>query len=101
MLKIIGISAWNERHVVEWLHTIRCGQYEALFKGMFFFLMTYLVANFVVANHFNGDNLIECDQKILREIGINKVGDRVRLSAAIKQLRKKAVADRNRWSRVG
>jgi mitogen-activated protein kinase kinase kinase len=33
--------------------------------------------------------LLECDQKILQEMGIKKVGDRVRIFVAIKQLRTK------------
>jgi mitogen-activated protein kinase kinase kinase len=45
------------------------------------------------ANNFNGDNLIDCDQKILQEMGIKKVGDRVRIFVAIKQLRNKTMVD--------
>ncbi|KAI5290939.1 ATP binding [Ascosphaera aggregata] len=41
----------------------------------------------------NGDNLIECDQQILKEIGVKKVGDRIRMLEAIKQLRKQAVSE--------
>src|ERR1700761_1422972 len=51
------------------------------------------------ANNFNGDNLIECDQKILQEMGIKKVGDRVRIFVAIKQLRNKFAPLRNRRNR--
>jgi mitogen-activated protein kinase kinase kinase len=28
--------SWDEKHVVDWLHSIRCGQYEGIFKGMTF-----------------------------------------------------------------
>ncbi|PYH99466.1 MAP kinase [Aspergillus ellipticus CBS 707.79] len=70
--------SWDEKQVVAWLHSINCGQYEALFK----------------ANNFNGNNLIECDQKILQEMGIKKIGDRVRIFVAIKQLRNKSVLNR-------
>lgn len=52
------------------------------------------------ANNFNGNNLIECDQKILQEIGIKKIGDRVRIFVAIKQLRNKAVANRKQKNMV-
>lgn len=45
------------------------------------------------ANNFNGDNLIDCDQKILQEMGIKKVGDRVRIFIAIKQLRNKTMVN--------
>ncbi|KAJ5104516.1 hypothetical protein NUU61_001863 [Penicillium alfredii] len=69
-----SVRTWDEKRVVAWLHSIKCGQYEAIFK----------------ANNFNGDNLIDCDQKILQEMGIKKVGDRVRIFVAIKQLRNKS-----------
>ncbi|PWY70233.1 MAP kinase [Aspergillus heteromorphus CBS 117.55] len=73
-----AVRSWDEKQVVAWLHSINCGQYEALFK----------------ANNFNGNNLIECDQKILQEMGIKKIGDRVRIFVAIKQLRNKSVLNR-------
>ena len=44
--------------------------------------------------------MIECDQKILQEIGIKKIGDRVRIFVAIKQLRNKAVANRKQKNMV-
>ena len=52
------------------------------------------------ANNFNGDNLLECDQKILQEIGIKKIGDRVRIFVAIKQLRNKALINRKKNNMV-
>ncbi|KAJ9244346.1 hypothetical protein DTO169E5_1951 [Paecilomyces variotii] len=75
-----SVRSWDEKKVVEWLHSINCGQYESIFK----------------ANNFNGDNLLECDQKILQEMGIKKVGDRVRIFVAIKQLRSKAISNRKK-----
>jgi mitogen-activated protein kinase kinase kinase len=78
-----SIRSWDEKKVGDWLHTIRCGQYAQLFRS----------------NNFNGDNLLECDQKILQEIGIKKIGDRVRISVAIKQLRKKSAPLRMRRNR--
>ncbi|KAL1954682.1 hypothetical protein VTO42DRAFT_834 [Malbranchea cinnamomea] len=73
-----SIRSWDEKNVIDWLHSIRLGQYESLFK----------------ANNFNGDTLLECDQNILQEIGVKKVGDRVRISIAVKQLRKKTMSKR-------
>ncbi|KAF7172456.1 hypothetical protein CNMCM5623_004631 [Aspergillus felis] len=70
-----AVRSWDEKQVINWLHSINCGQYESLFR----------------ANNFNGDNLIECDQKILQEMGIKKVGDRVRIFVAIKKLRNRSV----------
>ncbi|RDW78771.1 STE11 family mitogen-activated protein kinase kinase kinase [Aspergillus mulundensis] len=73
-----AVRSWDEKQVIGWLHSINCQQYEPLFK----------------ANNFNGNNLIECDQKILQEMGIKKIGDRVRIFVAIKQLRNKSVVNR-------
>ena len=68
---------------MDWLRSIRCGQYEHLFR----------------VNNFTGANLLECDQKILQEMGIKKIGDRVRIFVAIKQLRNKSGLMRARRSR--
>ncbi|OJJ48859.1 hypothetical protein ASPZODRAFT_139815 [Penicilliopsis zonata CBS 506.65] len=76
------VRQWDEKQVIAWLHSIKCGQYEALFKE----------------NNFTGDNLLECDQRILQEMGIKKVGDRVRIFVAIKQLRSKAVSNRKQYN---
>ncbi|KAL4807800.1 kinase-like domain-containing protein [Aspergillus unguis] len=73
-----AVRSWDEKQVISWLHSINCQQYEPLFK----------------ANNFNGNNLIECDQKILQEMGIKKIGDRVRIFVAIKQLRNKSAVNR-------
>lgn len=69
--------------MVDWLKSIRCGQYENAFR----------------INNFNGANLLECDQKILQEMGVKKIGDRVRIFVAIKQLRSKSGNVRARRSR--
>lgn len=29
-----GTRSWDEKKVVEWLHSINCGQYESIFKGI-------------------------------------------------------------------
>ena len=44
-------------------------------------------------NNVTGSNLIECDQLVLKEMGIKKIGDRVRIFVAIKQLRTKAIGN--------
>lgn len=43
---------------------------------------------------------MECDQKILQEMGIKKIGDRVRIFVAVKQLRNKAVTNRKQKNMV-
>ncbi|RMZ92566.1 hypothetical protein DV736_g138, partial [Chaetothyriales sp. CBS 134916] len=78
-----SIRCWDEKKVVEWLHSIRCGQYEALFKS----------------NNVTGETLLECDQKILSEMGIKKIGDRVRINVAIKQLRNKSTMLKSKRNR--
>ena len=54
---------------------------------------------FLSANHVNGGNLIECDQAVLKEIGIKKIGDRVRLFVAIKNLRNKSIPNQKKRNR--
>ncbi|KAH0537377.1 hypothetical protein FGG08_005819 [Glutinoglossum americanum] len=77
------IRSWDEKQVGDWLRSINCAQYEQLFK----------------TNHFNGDNLLECDQAVLKDLGIKKVGDRVRIFVAIKTLRNKAYANQKKRNR--
>lgn len=78
-----SVRLWDEKRVGEWLRTINCGQYEQLFR----------------ANHFNGDNLLECDQAVLKDLGIKKIGDRIRIFVAIKGLRNKAYAKQRKRNR--
>jgi mitogen-activated protein kinase kinase kinase len=51
------------------------------------------------ANHVNGANLIECDQGVLKEMGIKKIGDRVRIFVGIKNLRSKSVPNQKKRNR--
>ena len=67
------VRGWNEAKVAEWLHTVNSAAYSTVF----------------VENHINGSALLDCDQTALRHLGVIKVGDRVRLSVAIKALRSK------------
>lgn len=97
--------SWDEKKVVEWLHTLRCGQYEAVFRGkglprLLFCRQTTDTRCQPIANNFTGDNLLDCDQKILQEMGIKKIGDRVRISVAAKQLRTKTITFRKSRNRV-
>ncbi|RFU35893.1 hypothetical protein B7463_g461, partial [Scytalidium lignicola] len=74
---------WDEDRVCEWLRTVNCGDYEMLFRK----------------NNINGENLLEMDKAVLQEIGIEKIGDRVRLFLAIKKLRTKAYANQKKRNR--
>ncbi|KAL3425371.1 ste/ste11 protein kinase [Phlyctema vagabunda] len=79
---------WDEERVCDWLSSVNCGQYDKIFRK----------------NNINGENLLEMDKSVLQEMGIDKIGDRVRLFLNIKKLRTKAYANqkkRNRDSFVG
>ena len=75
---------WDEERVSDWLRSVNCGDYEKLFKK----------------NNINGENLLEMDKAVLQEMGIDKVGDRVRLFLGIKKLRTKAYANQKKRNRV-
>lgn len=68
------VRSWDERKVVEWLRSIGCQKYDSVFER----------------NNITGETLLECDHSVLKELGITKVGDRVRIFVAIKALRTKA-----------
>lgn len=55
----------------EWLRSINCGQYVDMFRK----------------NNINGENLMDMDQQMLKEMGIRKIGDRVRIGAQAKVFR--------------
>lgn len=75
---------WDEEQVCDWLRTVNCGEYEKLFRK----------------NNINGENLLEMDKSVLQEMGIDKIGDRVRLFLSIKKLRTKAYANQKKRNRV-
>ena len=79
-----AVKNWDEDRVCDYLVSVKCGEYEKLFRK----------------NHINGENLIEMDKEVLKEMGIDKVGDRVRLFLCIKKLRTKAYGQKRR-NRVG
>ena len=55
----------------DWLQSIGCGQYVDVFRR----------------NNINGENLMDMDQQMLKEMGIKKIGDRVRIGAQAKVFR--------------
>jgi len=79
-----SVRNWDEDQVCDYLRSVKCGDYERLFRK----------------NHINGENLLEMDKEVLKEIGIDKVGDRVRLFLSIKKLRTKAYANQKKRNRV-
>ncbi|OTB20360.1 hypothetical protein K445DRAFT_50869 [Daldinia sp. EC12] len=78
-----AVKNWTEDQVCDYLRSVKCGEYEKLFRK----------------NNINGENLLEMDKEVLKEMGIDKVGDRVRLFLGIKKLRTKAYANQKRRNR--
>ncbi|KUI59825.1 Serine/threonine-protein kinase STE11 [Cytospora mali] len=78
-----SVKYWDEDRVCEYLRSVKCGDYEKLFRK----------------NHINGENLLEMDKEVLKEMGIEKVGDRVRLFLGIKKLRTQAYANQKKRNR--
>lgn len=66
-----AVQDWDEARVGDWLRSINCGQYADVFRK----------------NHINGENLMDMDQATLKEMGIKKLGDRVRIGAQAKVFR--------------
>lgn len=79
-----AVKNWDEDRVCEYLRSVKCGEYEKIFRK----------------NNINGENLLEIDKEVLKEMGIEKVGDRVRLFLSIKKLRTKTYANQRRRNRV-
>jgi len=68
-----SIKNWDEDRVAEWLRSINCSQYVELF----------------MVNNINGANLMELDRSHLRDMGIKKVGDQIRIASQAKKFRDK------------
>lgn len=79
-----AVKNWSEDQVCDYLRIVKCGEYEKLFRR----------------NNINGENLLELDKEVLKEMGIDKVGDRVRLFLGIKKLRTQAYANQKKRNRV-
>lgn len=79
-----SVKNWDEDRVCDYLVSVKCGDYEKIFRK----------------NNINGENLLEMDKDVLKEMGIDKVGDRVRLFLCIKKLRTKAYANQKKRNRV-
>lgn len=74
------VKGWEEHQIKEWLESIGCGSYARLFKE----------------NHICGNILLECDLAALKQLGIRKVGDRIRIHQSIRSLRAQANGERSR-----
>ncbi len=80
---------WDEEKVGDWLKRINCAQYVELFKSMCCLQSSMRAWLTLLENHINGENLMEMDQIHLKDMGIKRVGDRVRIGSQAKQLRNK------------
>jgi mitogen-activated protein kinase kinase kinase len=78
-----SVKNWSEDQVCEYLRSVKCAEYEKIFRR----------------NNINGENLLEMDKEVLKDMGIDKVGDRVRLFLGIKKLRTKAYANQKKRNR--
>lgn len=69
------VKSWDDERVAQWLADVATvgQQYVGVFK----------------ANDINGNVLLDVDQQALKEMGIRSVGDRVKITVAIKSLRAK------------
>lgn len=65
------VRNWDYQRVAEWLRSINAGQYIELFRR----------------NDITGANLIDLDSSLLKDMGIKKIGDRVRIGAQAKKFR--------------
>ncbi|KAL9083296.1 MAG: hypothetical protein Q9159_005859 [Coniocarpon cinnabarinum] len=74
------VRRWDERRVGDWLRSINASQYVDLFR----------------VNNITGENLMDIDQSVLKEMGVQKVGDRVRIGAQAKLFRKNEYQRRQR-----
>lgn len=79
-----SVKNWDENRVCDYLVSVKCADYVQVFRK----------------NNINGENLLEMDKDVLKEMGIDKVGDRVRLFLCIKKLRTKAYANQKKRNRV-
>ncbi|WRT65025.1 uncharacterized protein IL334_001966 [Kwoniella shivajii] len=68
------LKGWGQQELAAFLNLHRCGQYAAAFQK----------------NDIDGKVLLDLDMSALKEIGIAKVGERVKLLGGIKDLRKRA-----------
>ncbi|KAK4051090.1 ATP binding [Microbotryomycetes sp. JL221] len=70
------VKTWDDDKVAQWLSDIGVGQLQDTFKR----------------NDIRGHVLLDVDQTALKEMGVRSVGDRVKITVAIKALRNKCAS---------
>jgi len=78
---------WDEIRVGDWLKSINCAQYIELFQSTSGSYKIYGPPLTMTGNNINGENLMELDHATLKELGVRKVGDRVRINSQAKAFR--------------
>lgn len=68
------VKSWGDGEIAAFLSLYRCDQYTPLFHR----------------NDIDGKVLLDLDMSSLKEIGIAKIGDRVKLLSGVRELRKRA-----------
>ncbi|KAJ1659890.1 ATP binding [Dispira simplex] len=77
--QLTEVLRWDESQVAKWLQDNRFGKYGQRF----------------IDNNITGDLLFELDYKLLRELNITTVGERIKLSVAIKKLLRTCLQSRD------
>ncbi|KAM0745584.1 Pkinase-domain-containing protein [Meredithblackwellia eburnea MCA 4105] len=72
----LDVKSWSDDQVSDWLTEVNCAQYSDTFRK----------------NDIRGNVLLDVDQMALKEMGIRSVGDRVKITVAIKALRQRSSA---------
>lgn len=85
--------SWDNQHIREWLESLNCGAYTRNFEGMPLVqsLAMQVLTALELDNNIVGEILLECDETALRDIGVRKVGDRIRIHQSLKTLRRKTI----------
>ncbi|KNZ44308.1 hypothetical protein VP01_92g13 [Puccinia sorghi] len=72
------LKSWDDQHVAKWLNDIKLPHLAHIFAD----------------NDIVGDILLDVDQSALKEMGVTKVGDRVKILVAVKDLKQRCIRER-------
>lgn len=70
------VRSWNDEQIAQWLAANRCSAQEKSFRE----------------HDIRGNVLLDVDQTALKEMGVQSVGDRIKIVVAIKALRQRCLA---------
>lgn len=86
---IAPVRHWSEERVGEWLQGLGLGAYAEAFRSELHLSFLEDRPLTFLGNNISGEILMEMETTALKDIGIKKVGDRVRISTQIKIFRNK------------